>query len=107
MRSMTGYGRAVAALAGATLTVQVSAVNRKTLDLTVHLPDEWEALEPMVGEAVRRHAARGKVHVDIELTGDERKPAEWNEEAASAALDRLAALADRKGVAFAPTPELL
>ena len=38
MKSMTGYGRATAALAGFSLTVQVSSVNRKTLDLTVALP---------------------------------------------------------------------
>ena len=42
---MTGYGRATAALAGSTLTIQVSSVNRKTLDLTVSLPEEWERLE--------------------------------------------------------------
>jgi uncharacterized protein (TIGR00255 family) len=106
MKSMTGYGRATATLAGATLTVQVSSVNRKTLDLTVSLPREWEALEPLVGELVRKFAARGKIHADIELTGDD-KATEWNEDAATAALDRLAAFAAREGVAFAPTPELL
>ena len=31
MKSMTGYGRATAALGSRTLTVQVSSVNRKTL----------------------------------------------------------------------------
>ncbi len=107
MKSMTGYGRATAALAGATLTVQVSAVNRKTLDLTVSLPREWDALEPMVGEAVRKQAARGKIHVDIELTADGKAAAGWNEEAAFAELERLAEFAERAGVAFAPTPEVL
>ena len=33
MKSMTGYGRATAALGKATLTIQVNSVNRKTLDL--------------------------------------------------------------------------
>jgi uncharacterized protein YicC (UPF0701 family) len=107
MKSMTGYGRATAALAGATLTVQVSAVNRKTLDLTVSLPREWEALEPLAGEAVRKHAARGKVHVGIELTGDGQTAAGWSEAAAFAELERLAAFAERAGVAFTPTPEVL
>jgi uncharacterized protein YicC (UPF0701 family) len=70
MRSMTGYGRATAAFEGRTLTVQVSSVNRRSLDLTVGLPEAWTALEPVVGELVRGVAARGKVHVDVELTGD-------------------------------------
>ena len=63
MRSMTGYGRAAAAIAGGTLTVQVSSVNRRGLDLSIKLPPEWDALEAEIGEAVRRVAARGKVNV--------------------------------------------
>ncbi|HWA09267.1 MAG TPA: YicC/YloC family endoribonuclease [Opitutaceae bacterium] len=108
MNSMTGYGRASAPLGTYTLTVQVSSVNRKTLDLTVALPEEWEALEPAIGELVRKVAVRGKVHVDLELTGA--KGAEehpWDEQAASEAVDRLAAFAKREGVDFQPTPELL
>jgi uncharacterized protein (TIGR00255 family) len=108
MRSMTGYGRATAALDGFSLTVQVSSVNRKTLDLTIACPEEWESLEPAIAELVRKFASRGKVHVDIELTGD--KPASqstWDEAAAADALEKLEAFAARKGIKFDPTPELL
>ncbi len=107
MKSMTGYGRATAALEGSTLTVQVSSVNRKTLDLTVSMPEEWESLEPAVGELVRKFASRGKVHVDIELTGDTSESAAWDEAAASEALQRLEAFANKRKVKFAPTSELL
>jgi uncharacterized protein (TIGR00255 family) len=108
MRSMTGYGRATAAFEGRTLTVQVSSVNRRSLDLTVGLPEAWTALEPMVGELVRGVAARGKVHVDVELTGDSAgEAAGWDDEAAGAALDRLQAFALRESVEFRPSAELL
>jgi uncharacterized protein (TIGR00255 family) len=108
MKSMTGYGRATAAIEGFTLTVQVSSVNRKTLDLTVKLPEEWESLEPGIGDAVRKFALRGKVHVDIELTGDKStKQVSWDEAAAGEALARLAAFAKKKKVPFKPTVELL
>ena len=108
MRSMTGYGRATAAFEGRTLTVQVSSVNRRSLDLTVALPAAWTALEPMVGELVRGVAARGKVHVDVELTGDAAGEAGgWDDEAAGAALDRLQAFALRESVEFRPSAELL
>jgi uncharacterized protein (TIGR00255 family) len=105
---MTGYGRASAALENFSLTVQVSSVNRKTLDLTIALPDEWESLEPAIAELVRRFASRGKVHVDIELTGDKSvtEPS-WDEGAAADALDRLQTFAARQGVEFRPTSELL
>jgi uncharacterized protein (TIGR00255 family) len=108
MKSMTGYGRATGVILGDTLTVQVSAVNRKTLDLTMNLPPDWESLESAVGECVRRYAARGKVHVQIELTGAAGAPEEiWDEDAAANVLDRLSGFAARQGVAFTPTAELL
>ena len=108
MKSMTGYGRATTALGPRTLTVQVSSVNRKTLDLTVSLPDEWESLEPAIGTAVRSYATRGKVHVNIELTG-RTAAAEfaWDDDAIAEVLDRLSNLAAKRGLAFTPTPELL
>src|SRR5882724_3645640 len=108
MNSMTGYGRATASLGSYTLTVAVSSVNRKTLDLTVSMPEEWESLEPAVIELVRKFASRGKVHVDIEVTGDKAGAAvSWDETAASDALDRLEAFASSRGLKFEPTPELL
>ncbi len=108
VKSMTGYGRASGAIGGHTLTVQVSSVNRKTLDLTVSLPEGWELLEAAILERVREFAVRGKVHVDVELTGTAGgEDLRWNEGAVTAALDKLAALADAQGVAFTPTPELL
>ena len=108
MKSMTGYGRATAELAGYTLTVQVSSVNRKTLDLTVKLPEEWELLEPQINDLVRKYAVRGKVHVDLELTGaNGEASAPWDETAAGEILAKLAAFAAKQGVAFQPTPELL
>jgi uncharacterized protein (TIGR00255 family) len=105
---MTGYGSATTALGPRTLTVQVSSVNRKTLDLTVSLPDEWESLEPAIGTAVRSSATRGKVHVNIELTG--RTGASefaWDDDAIAEVLDQLADLAAKRGFSFTPTPELL
>ncbi len=108
MKSMTGYGRATGVVLGDTLTVQVSSVNRKTLDLTMKLPPDWESLESLVGECVRRYCARGKVHVQIELTGASGAPEEiWDEDAAANVLDRLSGFAARQGVPFTPTAELL
>jgi uncharacterized protein (TIGR00255 family) len=108
MKSMTGYGRATAALEGFSLTVQVSSVNRKTLDLTIALPEEWESLQPAIGGLVRKFATRGKVHVDIEVTGDKAATeVTWDEDAASDAIEKLEAFAARKGIKFDPTPELL
>lgn len=108
MKSMTGYGRGTASLGSHTVTVQVSSVNRKTLDLAIKLPDEWESLEAAVGEQVRKVAARGRVSVVIELTGENGAgELVWDEAEIGDVLDRLSDLADARGVSFQPTPELL
>lgn len=108
MKSMTGYGRATSAIENLSLTVQVSSVNRKTLDLTISLPDEWESMEPAIGERVRKFASRGKVHVDIEVTGEmSTTESTWDETAATAALERLQAFALGQGIEFKPTADLL
>ncbi len=109
MNSMTGYGRAAAALGGFTLTVQVGSVNRKTLDLTVKLPRDWESgLEQEISAEIRRSLVRGKVHVDVELNGqDGETGAVWNDEGVGRTLDRLKALAGRRGVPFQVTADLL
>ena len=110
MKSMTGFGRATAALGNYTLTVQVNSVNRKTLDLDVSLPSEWEQFEAPVGELVRKYAARGKVSVRFDVTGAEGAQAQaftWDDAAVEATLDHLKAQAARHGVKFDLTTDLL
>lgn len=108
MKSMTGYGRATAVIEGFTLTVQISAVNRKTLDLAIKQPDAWESLEAAIGEQVRKQVLRGRISVVIELTGTRGASAiVWDEAEVAASLDKLSALAAGRGIAFEPTPELL
>ncbi|KXU35924.1 hypothetical protein AXK11_05205 [Cephaloticoccus primus] len=117
MKSMTGYGRATATLGGMTLTVQVSSVNRKVLDISLSLPGDWDALEPEVREAIRSIAARGKVHLRAELSGraltgeagaaaDDRAAA-WDETAIAATLGQLRELAHAQSIPFTPTADLL
>lgn len=107
MNSMTGYGRATASLGNLTLTVQVNSVNRRGLDLSMKLPNEWAGFEPAVAEAVRKVALRGKVHVAVEVTGRNAASADWDHEAVNATLDQLKQLVQARGGVFAVTPELL
>ncbi|MFZ5496918.1 MAG: YicC/YloC family endoribonuclease [Verrucomicrobiota bacterium] len=106
MNSMTGFGRGTAALGNLTINVQVNSVNRRGLDLSVSLPEAWEALEGGILEAVRKVVARGKVHVVVEV-GGAGADADWNGAAVGEALARLKALARANHVPFNPTAELL
>ena len=105
---MTGYGRESAPLEGLSVAVQVSSVNRRSLDLSIGLPDEWRELEAPLAEQVRAVASRGRVSVVVEVdSGGQLAGAGWDDEAAGAALDRLQAFAARENVDFAPTADLL
>lgn len=104
---MTGYGRATASLGNRTLTVQINSVNRRGLDLSLKLPDEWQTFESSVGEAVRKVALRGKVHVEVEVTGKSTVTADWDQAAVATTLEQLALLAQARGIKFSPTSELL
>ncbi|MFM9031936.1 MAG: YicC/YloC family endoribonuclease, partial [Opitutaceae bacterium] len=105
---MTGYGREAAAFDALAVTVQVSSVNRRALDLAINLPEEWREMEATLAEQVRQVAARGRVSVVVEVEGEGRQPgAAWDEEAAASALDRLQAFAARENVEFAPSADLL
>jgi uncharacterized protein (TIGR00255 family) len=107
MNSMTGFGRGKASAEGWEFGVQVSSVNRKTLEVVVSLPREWQIFEPKISAAVREHAARGRVQVAIDVRGPRAAGLQWDEAAVESVLDRLAATAERGRIPFKPSPELL
>ena len=107
MNSMTGYGRATAHLGTQTLTVQVNSVNRRGLDLSISMPDEWQAFESSVGDAVRKLVQRGKVHVAVEVAGPGTAAAGWDHDALAATLAQLAKFAQTQSIKFEVTGELL
>lgn len=105
---MTGYGGGSAPLEGLSVSVRVSSVNRRSLDLAISLPDEWRELESSLAEQVRQVAARGRVTLAVDVDGGgQQAGAGWNDEAAADALDRLQAFAARENVDFSPTADLL
>jgi uncharacterized protein (TIGR00255 family) len=106
MNSMTGFGRGSAQYGSHAITVQVNSVNRRGLDLSVALPDAWEALESEITDAVRKVVMRGKVHVSVEVDGGS-AGAEWDGDAVMETLERLRELAGTAGVPFQPSAELL
>lgn len=112
MNSMTGFGRAAGVVSGLGFSVQVSAVNRRGLEVKLSLPPAWEELEAAALDAVKKTVLRGTVQVRIELegaTGSTGSSAggDFDEAAAAAWLMRLAEFAQHRGVGFVPTPEIL
>jgi len=107
MKSMTGYGLAHGEVAGLGFSVQVNAVNRKGLDVRVVLPTAWLELEPVIIEAVKKTVLRGTLQIRIELAASGASGGDFDDAAAGVWLDRVGAFAAKRGVPFAPSPEVL
>jgi uncharacterized protein (TIGR00255 family) len=93
MKSMTGFGRAVATLPdGTEVNVVVRGVNHRFLDVALKLRDEYASAEPAIRRAVAAVAARGHIDVlirttrpagagvKIDMDAAERYAREWRED---------------------------
>lgn len=71
INSMTGFARAESSLGTVRWHWEVRSVNGRGLDVRVRLPSGYEALEPMIREAVANQLVRG--NVTISLSADRRE----------------------------------
>ncbi|HPG00288.1 MAG TPA: YicC family protein [Kiritimatiellia bacterium] len=77
LRSMTGHGQGTASASGILVSVEISSVNRKQLDVSIGLPRSLGALEPRVQEEVQKWLSRGRVtgEVNVQLSPAARREA--------------------------------
>ena len=67
MKSMTGHGRGECVRDGFKITVELSSVNRKQMEISINLPRELESLESKVRDALNRKLARGRLTAKVPL----------------------------------------
>ncbi len=65
MKSMTGYGEAVAQGRAVKVLVQMRAVNHRNLDVQARLPREYLSLEEAIRKLIRQKISRGRVELFI------------------------------------------
>lgn len=108
MKSMTGFGRAVSDCGDLSITLDVSSVNKKGLEICVSLPREWQAMERAIAQQIRKSFSRGKVNVACRADF-KKKPGSFSidAKAVSEALDELRKTCEATGVEFAPDAGLL
>ncbi len=61
LKSMTGFGEGSASAGGIRVTVEISSVNRKQLDVNISLPRNLITLDAQVQGLVRKEFSRGRV----------------------------------------------
>lgn len=68
VRSMTGYGRGVAAAGGLRVEIRATSINRKQLDVQVNFAREFAELEPRLQAVVRGALSRGRITLLVDVT---------------------------------------
>ena len=63
MNSMTGYGQASANLSDYKVSIEVSSVNKKNLEVVVNTPKEWQFFEFSATSFLKKKIDRGRVRV--------------------------------------------
>ncbi|HPJ63124.1 YicC/YloC family endoribonuclease [Lentimicrobium sp.] len=98
LRSMTGYGKAVAKLNGKSVTLEIRSLNSKQLDLNLRLHPALRDNEPDIRSVVTRMLERGKVELtgNIDFTGTD-LPAAINRPVAISYYNELSSLARELG----------
>ncbi len=69
MKSMTGFGTGSLAFSGGRATVDIRAVNHRFLEVKLHLPRGFLALEDELRALVAAQVKRGRVEVFLTLSG--------------------------------------
>jgi uncharacterized protein (TIGR00255 family) len=64
---MTGFGRAEGRSDEWRVEIECRSVNRKRLDIRVHLPGDLNRLEPVIRKRVKERVGRGKVDVYVDF----------------------------------------
>ena len=94
---MTGHGRGESLQQGYKVAVEISAVNRKQLEIQVNLPREFDRHEGVIRGRVQQKVSRGRVSVRVSVLtakGEEVNRVVINRELAEESARQLRAIAD-------------
>jgi uncharacterized protein (TIGR00255 family) len=65
IRSMTGFARVSRSTPFGDITLSIKTVNHRGLDMHIHMPMEFDGVEPALRTAVRKRVVRGHVQLQV------------------------------------------
>jgi uncharacterized protein (TIGR00255 family) len=71
LQSMTGFGKATGSFQGKKVTIEIRALNSKTLDLYVRVPSIYRPIESFMRKILMQELERGKVDVNVNIDDSE------------------------------------
>ncbi len=98
--SMTGYGKAEGELGARKVSIEISSVNHRYLDMNIRMPRMLTYLEEEVRNIIRQNVARGKVDISILISSKEEEDIEIiiNEPLAAEYLRATRELSEKFGI---------
>jgi uncharacterized protein (TIGR00255 family) len=70
IKSMTGYGKAEAVLAGRKFMIEMKSVNHRFLEMALRLPGMFLPLEGEIKKRIGEQFSRGRIEVNLRMDGD-------------------------------------
>jgi uncharacterized protein (TIGR00255 family) len=111
MKSMTGYGHgsANASKQNVRIEVEITSVNRKTLDAQISCPREWNGLDQQCNLWLKDAFQRGRINIQIkaESTEGTQSGLAWSARSMDESLDRLRTFAESRNIPFAVDSHVL
>jgi uncharacterized protein (TIGR00255 family) len=108
IQSMTGFGRSQTVFNGIDLSVEISSVNRRNLEISVSIPREWQSLERDIQSILRNGMNRGKLYVQIIAVPTAGEAGfHWNAQGLESSIRRLAKAATDNGIQWEPSSDAL
>jgi uncharacterized protein (TIGR00255 family) len=108
---MTGYGRGAAEAPEheVRIEVEITSVNRKTLDAQISSPREWSGLEQQCNAWLKGAFQRGRVNIQIKVESTESQQAglAWSAKSMDESLGRLRSFAESRELPFTVDSQLL
>ena len=111
MKSMTGYGRGATEIRERqqTIEVEITSVNRKTLDVQVNAPREWPNIQQKCIEWLDGSYTRGRLQIQFKVTvkHEQSSPLMLDHERLDGALQAIQDYASKRNIEYKPNAKLL
>ena len=110
MNSMTGYGQASTNLCDYKVSIEVSSVNKKNLEIVVNTPKEWQFFEFAATSFLKKKIDRGRVRVLLVVEQQENSQVFskiLHGEDFNTLIEEIKSFMEAKGEDFKLTPELV
>jgi uncharacterized protein (TIGR00255 family) len=103
LKSMTGYGKATAETAAASITAEIKSLNSKAADIFIRIPQPLRDKELEIRSIVAEGMVRGKIELSLSIDGKTEMMAKAiNAPLAAAYFKQLAELSESLGMAAGP-----